>query len=84
MQICCVCGQDVSFRSRLFVNRVPECNDYETRVDMDRKYPRGEWVCVICDNTDSDSVTDFEAVKFSLKAAEEFVRAGWLRPFSNN
>ena len=56
-EICCVCGRDVKRGGGLFADRVPEFNDYQTKVDMNRKFPHGEWVCVICDNTYSDGVS---------------------------
>ena len=84
-EICCVCGRDVSRRSSLFANRVPELNDYQTRVEMSRQYPRGKWVCIICDNTDSDGILhNIEDVEFSIKHSKDILRlAVYLRVARN-
>ena len=49
VEICNHCGKDVSFGSGLFVNRVPDLNDFETRIANRREYPKGDFVCIICD-----------------------------------
>lgn len=49
MEICCECGRSVKMGSGRFVNRIPELNDYETRKEMGRPYPEGDWVCEECD-----------------------------------
>jgi hypothetical protein len=73
-EICCVCGRDVSRRSPLFVNRVPEGNDLITRLDIGREYPFGDWVCIICDNTDSDGeIHNMEDIEFSIRSARELI-----------
>ena len=74
-ETCCVCGRDVSHSSALFANRVPELNDYQTRIEMGRGYPHGDWVCIICDNTDSDGVLhDVEDVEFSIRHGQDILR----------
>ena len=75
LEICCVCGRDVTRGSGLFANRVPECNDSQTRIEIGRKFPQGEWVCVICDNTDSDEVVhNIEEIIFSMRYEQEILR----------
>lgn len=74
-EICCICGHGVSHLTSLFVNRVPECNDYDTKVEMGRKFPEGEWVCIVCDNTDSDGVVlNLDEVEFSIESSEDALR----------
>ena len=70
-----MCGQDVSRCSPLFANRVPDLNDCETRVEMGRKYPQGEWICIGCDNTDSDGIVhNLEDIDFSTKSSQSMLR----------
>src|SRR5579862_663128 len=73
-EICCVCGRRVDESSFLFVNRVPDLNDLEGRVAAGRPFPHGEWVCVICDNTDSDGEQqDPETVFISIECRLELL-----------
>jgi hypothetical protein len=68
LEICSCCGRSVGEASPLFANRVPELNDAETRVEIGRRFPRGGWVCIECDNTDSDGlVHDLDHISFSIK-----------------
>ena len=72
-EICC--GQDVKRGSGLFANRVPECNDYQTKVEMGRRFPEGEWICIICDNTDSDGIIhNTEGIYFSIRFEKDCLR----------
>jgi len=48
-EICCECGRSVKWGSGLFVNRVPECNDPETRRKLGRPFPEGDYICRECD-----------------------------------
>ena len=48
-EICNHCGKSVSFGSGLFVNRIPDFNDIDTRIANNREYPEGDFVCIICD-----------------------------------
>ena len=49
-EICCECGESVAMGSGKFVNRVPEMSGILARVDGNRPYPRGGWVCAECDS----------------------------------
>ena len=49
VEICTHCGRSVSFGSGLFVNRVPDLNDFSTRIANGLKYPLGDFVCRNCD-----------------------------------
>lgn len=48
-QICNKCGRSVKFGSGLFVNRILDFNDIETRKANNNKFPTGDFVCVKCD-----------------------------------
>jgi hypothetical protein len=49
VEICNHCGKSVSFGSGLFVNRIPDFNDIDTRIANNLEYPEGDFVCIICD-----------------------------------
>ena len=49
-ETCNECGVSVKFYSGHFVNRVPDLNDVETRLEMGKPFPLGEWICSTCDN----------------------------------
>ena len=49
-QICNHCGRSVAPGSGRFVNRVPDCNDIETRKANGVKFPEGDFVCAECDD----------------------------------
>ena len=57
VEICNHCGKSVSFGSGLFVNRVPDLNDIDTRIVNNLEYPEGDFVCIICD-TINDEIKD--------------------------
>ncbi|MDP2952910.1 MAG: hypothetical protein Q8O76_06310, partial [Chloroflexota bacterium] len=81
VEICCVCGQDVKRGTNLFANRVPDGNDYQTKVEIGRRFPQGEWVCPICDSTDSGGVVhNIEDICFVMRLEEDYLRM--LAPFS--
>jgi len=48
-EICNECGQSVEIGSGLFVNRIPDLNDYETRLEMEKPFPDGDFICLVCD-----------------------------------
>ena len=58
-EICCECGVSVAFGSGRYVNRIPECNDINTRKEMGRPFPDGNYVCWECDANLCDN-EDFE------------------------
>ena len=48
-EICNECGCSVKCGVGLFVNRVPDFNDRETRVLMGKPFPDGDFICMECD-----------------------------------
>lgn len=48
-EICNECGDSVKLGSGKFVNRIPDFNDNETRIDMGKPYPSGEYMCYECE-----------------------------------
>lgn len=38
------------FGSGRFVNRIPDGNDFKTRMEMGKPYPKGNFMCAECDN----------------------------------
>ncbi len=52
-EICNECGRDVSWGSGLFVNRVLDLDDYETRVEMNKPSPEGDYICRECEVKDA-------------------------------
>lgn len=48
-EICNECGKSVKVGSGLFVNRIQDFNDWETRLEMEKPFPQGEYVCIECD-----------------------------------
>lgn len=53
-EVCNHCGRNVQFGSGLFINRVSDFNDLETRIQNGLKFPEGDFVCVECDSATSD------------------------------
>ena len=49
VEICNECGRSVALGSGLFVNRVPDLNDFETRKANGKPYPEGSYVCRECE-----------------------------------
>lgn len=48
-EICNECGRSVKPGSGLFVNRIHDFNDYETRAKMAKPFPEGCFICIECD-----------------------------------
>ncbi len=51
-EICNECGESVKFgeKSRKYLNRVFDFNDYECRRnEMKKPFPEGEFICYECD-----------------------------------
>ena len=48
-EICNECGNSVKFGSGLYVNRIPDFNEYEDRLEMQKPFPEGEYLCIECD-----------------------------------
>ena len=51
-KICNECGVSVAFGSGNFVNRVPDFNDFETKQEMGKPFPEGEFLCESCANAE--------------------------------
>ena len=50
VEICNECGRSVNWGSSLFVDRVPDCDDYKMRKGiMNKPFPEGDYVCRECD-----------------------------------
>ena len=49
IEICNECGRSVKMGSGLFVDRVIDLDDYETRFDMGKPYPEGDYMCRECE-----------------------------------
>jgi len=50
IEICNECGRSVKFGSGLFVNRIPDADDYRTRKEiMNKPFPKGDYMCAECD-----------------------------------
>lgn len=48
-EFCNRCGRSVKLGSGLFVNRIPDLNDIFTRQDNGRLLPKGDFICIECD-----------------------------------
>ena len=46
--ICNECGRSVAMVSGRFVNRVPDFDEIETRKEMGKPYPLGDFMCEEC------------------------------------
>ena len=55
MEICNHCGSSVSLGSGFFVNRIPDFNDIETRIENNLNFPAGDFVCWECDNKEENN-----------------------------
>ena len=49
VEICNECGRNVSWGSGLFVNRVIDFDNYKTRKEANRPFPKGDFICRECD-----------------------------------
>jgi len=56
MNICNECGRNVGSGSGLRVDRIPDCNDVETRRAVGKPYPEGDWICRECEEKLEDVV----------------------------
>lgn len=55
-EICNECGNSVKFGSGLYVNRIPDFNEYEYRLEMQKPFPEGDFICIECDEKLSEKV----------------------------
>ena len=49
IEICNECGRSVKIGSGLFINRVIDLDEFETRVEMNKPFPKGDFMCRECD-----------------------------------
>lgn len=54
IEVCNHCGKDVTKGSGRFVNRIPDFNDINTRIESNLKFPLGDFICEECDITNED------------------------------
>lgn len=47
---CNQCGDLVGKGTAKFVNRVPDLNTVNDRIDIGRPFPKGDYICAECDN----------------------------------
>lgn len=45
---CNECGKSVKLGSGRYVNRVPDLNKYEDRLEMQKPFPEGDFICIEC------------------------------------
>lgn len=48
-EICNECGKSVKFGTGLFVNRVIDFNSEEERKEMNKPFPKGDFICPVCE-----------------------------------
>jgi hypothetical protein len=53
IEICNHCGRSVAYGSGLFINRIPDFNDIETRKATGLGFSEGDFVCLECDSKSS-------------------------------
>jgi diaminopimelate decarboxylase len=49
-EICNECGRSVAMGATLFVNRVADLNDIKQRKKMGKEFPKGDFICEICES----------------------------------
>lgn len=49
IEICNECGRSVKFSSGLFINRVVDLGEFEDRVEMNKPFPKGDYLCRECE-----------------------------------
>ena len=49
VEICNECGRSVKIGSGLYINRIVDFNEYEDRVEMQKPFPEGEFICSECE-----------------------------------
>jgi len=57
IEICNECGESVAAGSRRYCNRVPDLNSVETRREMHKQYPDGDFLCGECDERIKSSLS---------------------------
>src|ERR1035437_482116 len=83
-EICNECGESVKVGSGHFVNRVPDLNDLETRLEMGKPFPQGEFICSKCDNEnniDANFLTREKTKSDKMLSFEQFCQHfGLVKP----
>lgn len=49
IETCNECGRNVSWNRGLFVNRVIDLDNYKTRKEMNKPFPKGNYICRECE-----------------------------------
>ena len=49
LEICNECGRDVGWGNGLFINRIVDLDDYKTRKEMNKPFPKGDYICRECE-----------------------------------
>lgn len=57
VEMCNECGKSVAFGSGRFVDRVMDFNDLETRRDMGKQFPEGDFICPQCEYEETQDGT---------------------------
>ncbi len=55
IEICNHCGREVHWGSSWYINRVPDLNDIQTRIDNNLAFPLGDYVCSECDQIEENN-----------------------------
>lgn len=53
-EVCNECGESVALGSGRYVNRIIDLNDVEQRIEMDKPFPEGDFICEECDTQISE------------------------------
>ena len=56
IEICNECSRSVKIGSGLYINRVVDFDEYEDRVEMQKPFPEGEFICSECEKTLKEKV----------------------------
>lgn len=46
---CNECGKSVKPGTGLFINRIFDFNEYEDRIEMQKPFPYGDFICIECE-----------------------------------
>ena len=49
IEICNECGGSVNWNSGLFINRILDLDGYKTRKEMNKPFPKGNYICRECE-----------------------------------
>jgi len=63
MEICFECGQEVSWGSGRYINRVVDLDTLEERKIAGKRFPEGDFICAECVERHSKETFNFHNVK---------------------